>query len=241
MSLSSFRFIVLNTLKHSDSGVIVQGYSETGGRESFFLKCSSKNRAVKLSQLHPLNIIEINLSSRIFGSLRTIKEYTPVYMLKTIRSDLRKSVIAIFMGELVLKTIKEVEPSIPMFHFLENSVVSLENMTTGVSNYHLGFILFFCGQLGYSPDLSSNSKGRYFDIPAARFTDNCSDTSLTFGEQESTLLRKLGSAGLFTTSEIKADRNLRYNFLNAMIKYLTFHTGYEITIESLGVLHEVFE
>ncbi len=241
MSSQSFKFIVLNTLKHSDSGIVVQGYSDCGGRESFYLKCNGKNRAVKLSLLHPLNIIEINLSSRSFGSLRTIKDYSPVYILKSIRGDVRKSAIALFMGELVLRTIKEIEPNPPMFRFLENAIVTLEQLSEGVSNYHLSFILFFCGQLGYSPDLSGHNNGRYFDIPAARFTDNCSNPSLVLGEQESTLLRKLGSAGLFAATQIKADRNLRFNYLSGMIKYLTFHTGHEISVESLGVLHEVFE
>ena len=83
---SSLQIIVLHTIKHKENGVIVQCYTDRGGRESLFLKYSNKSKGkINLSQLHPLAILNVELSLLRLGSMHSIKEATPIIRLASIR------------------------------------------------------------------------------------------------------------------------------------------------------------
>lgn len=242
MSSETFKIIVLHTFKHKESGIILQGYTNKGGRESFYIKngkSSPKNKV--LSLLHPLSIIEGTLSSRNFGQIKTLKEFDTIYKLSSIRSSITKCAIAIFISEIITKTIREVEQNIEMYNFLEESVLEMEQIEQGASNFHLYFLVKYVALLGYMPEIPNLTQGMLFDIESAEYSQDQTKTSFMFPLEESNLLWKLSSIKTDGLKEIKISGELRYRFLQEMIRYLSFHAGHEINAGSLNVLHQVFE
>ena len=239
----SFQVVVLHVVKHKESGYIIQGYSDRNGRESFFLRAPSKKGNLKvLSQFHPLAIVELTLSGFRLSEIPVIKEFDPIYKLASIRGNVVKSSIALFMSELIYRTLTEQEHNPEIFLFLRDSVTELENLSSGVANFHLLFLLGMCKKLGYSPEISKSiTPGMLFDIPLARFLEDGEYGTLSFGKWESDLLYRLNNLQESGLADLKLTGKQRYEFIVEMIKYLTFHTGHEIRVESLDVLKEVFE
>ena len=236
------QIVVLNTIKYKDSGVVVQAYSDRGGRDSFFLRSGKKSgKGGLLSHLHPLNIIDITLSSFSLGEIATIKEFSAPYKLKSIRSNLIKSSIAIYMSELIYKSIREIEPNPQMYSFLIDSILRLEAAKEGIENFHLCFTTQLCRQIGYLPAIDNIPQGYLFDIPSASYVAPANRGPDCFSDKSSEILGFLASSDYKGASEIALTGAVRSEFLGEMLRYLVFHAGDSIKIESLDVLHEVFD
>jgi DNA repair protein RecO (recombination protein O) len=238
----SFQLIVLHTIKHKESGIIVQGYSNRAGRETFFLRgAGKKEKSSNLSQLHPLSVLEVTLSSMKLSEIPIIKEFSAAFRLPSIRGDVFKSSIALFISELIYRTIKEQEQNNDLYNFLLTSIKLLEEIKYGTANFHPYFMIGFCRQIGYSPEALLHRDGMLFDIPSAKYLPLKEKSEFCFGPQESSLLHKLSVTPVQEISSIKITGDQRYLFIKEMIRYISFHTGHNVRVESLEVLHEVFE
>ncbi|MEN6618449.1 MAG: DNA repair protein RecO [Rikenellaceae bacterium] len=240
--LQKLQLIVLHTIKYRDTSLIVQGYSNLGGRQSFVIRTgrSTKNYAA-LSLLHPLSIIDAELVAGSWGDMATIKECTPAYKLSEIRCNLHKSSIAIFISELIYRTIKEIEQNTEMYNFISRSVLQLETLESGFANFHAYFIVELCKHIGYTPESNYSHSKPLFDIVSAGFTDNPVMADMSFSLKSSSILAAILNIKPESLCSLKITGNERYSFIKDMIKYISHHIGYQIEIRSLNVLHEVFE
>lgn len=238
----NLQIVVLHTIKYRDSSLIVQGYSNLGGRQSFVIRTGkgSKNYAA-LSQLHPLSIIDTELIVGGRGEMATIKEYTPAYKLPEIRSNIHKSAIAIFISELLYRSIKEVEQNTGMYNFISRSILTLEALDSGFANFHIWFVVELSRHLGYTPENNYSEREPLFDIVTGGFTNDVILSELCFSFKSSSILAILLNINPEDLHTLKIGGNERYNFIKEMIRYLSYHTGYTIEINSINVLHEVFE
>lgn len=236
MSSEVIKFIVLHSFRHKESGIVVKGYSQRSGITTLYLKSAAGSKRHTISLIHPLSILEITTGARRFGEMASIKEFSSCHKLTTIRSNFDKISIALFISEIVGKTIIELEPNRAMYDFLESSILELENGKEGVANYHLFFLVKYAGMLGYLPDTSE--EGILFDIPSASY--GSINNGEQFGIEESKLLWQLCNLSVENLGSIAANGGLRSRFLSLMLKYLSFHTGYEIECNSPQILHEVF-
>lgn len=239
---SSFRAIVLHTIRHKENGLVLQCYTSRGGRESFYIRYSPRSKdKINISQLHPLAIVEIELSSLKMGTMANIREISSPIRLSSIRGDIYKSSIALFMCELILKSIREVEENPLLYAFLHNSVITLESMKEGVANFHPWFLVNFCGQMGYAPKIDKDPEDALFDIVSAEYVKYPQPDSICMNQADSALLYRFIEADSATLSSIRITGSVRYHFIGELLRYLSIHTGSELKIESLDVLHEVFE
>lgn len=240
---SSFQIIVLNTIKYKESGFIVNGYSDNRGRNSYFLKASSKkSRARPHSNFHPLAIVDITLSSFRLSNISTIKEFSIANKLSSIKSDIVKSSIALFMSDLIYNALIEQEHNPELYSFIKESIINLEKIERGVANFHLLFLYGIIKKLGYSPVKSTpSSSGMLFDIPTASFLQPGERGFHTFTREESEVLLFLEKCEVDRLSSLKLTGKERYNFIKTMISFLNYHSGLELKVKSLEILKEIFE
>ena len=241
MAQEKLRLIVLHTIRHKESAIIVRGYGSLNGKSSYFLRLSQKNKKHTLSLLHPLSVVDITTSSRSFGELKTIKEFHSVYRLSSIRNNIIKGSIAMFISEIVLKSIEEIEQNRELFLFLERTILRLESIEDGVSNYHLHFLVEFTKILGYLPEIPKQTQGMLFDIPSAKYRLERREEDISlFDKEESWLLSTLYHTSPQKLNELVISRQLRYKFIESILRYINYHTGQNIHCQSLSVLKEVF-
>ena len=255
--LTKSRIIVLHTIKHSDSGMVVQCYSDVKGRSACYFFAGGKHS--KSAMMFPLSMLDVVLFSRHQegNTMPVIKEAVPVCQLPNLKRDIRKGAISIFMCELLLKTLKESSPDPSLFVFLSNSIMLLEAVDEGVENFHLHFAVNLCKVLGYMPEDNysgpsfppnptvgqaggSNPDSRtHFNFTTGKFTHDYSE-AFCFQPEESLLLHQIMSTPLSALREITCSGQMRNRFLTRIIDYLSFHTSLRIELKSLAVLRELF-
>lgn len=247
--LTKSQIIVLHTIKHGDTGIVVQCYSSTAGRCALYFRASSKNR-VSASLLHKLNILDVVTYSNGSQSMPTIKEIAAPYRIAAIRSDICKSSIAIFISELLGRTVREEEANPHLYSFLSSSIQILEHIEHGVPNFHIHFITHLCKMLGFMPMDNYSSATPIFDMATAKFT--FAPAGYVYGTQmlgpeESQLLHALLNTPstnlekLFCGSqELKINGEARLTYTKRMIEYISHHIGNNIEIKSLDILHQIF-
>ena len=248
--LTKSQIIVLHTIKHGDSGIVVQCYSNTAGRCSLYFRGASK-KGSNVSMLHKLNILDVVTYSNGTQSMPTIREITAPYSLSSLRSDIYKSSIAIFISEILGKTVRESEANPHLYSYISSSVQILEHLQGGVANFHIHFITHLCKMLGFMPLDNYSTAAPIFDIAMAKFIPAPYGVapygSQLMDEQESMLLHTLintPSTNLDTLhcggKEIKLSGESRINYAKRMIEYISYHIGNNIEIKSLDILHQIF-
>ncbi len=218
MSISSHKssFILLHTTKYGDSSIILHGYSKTEGRQSYILKGVGRKKGVNI--LHPLSILDLELTS-YKGGMQTIKEINPIYRLDSIRTQILKGNISLFISELLYKLLIHKEDGRDTYSFLENSIIKLEQIDGKVSNFHLWFIISLSATLGIMPTCLSQLE------------------SHPFSDEESLILEKILKTNFDQIMLLPLNGTLRNKFLNSSIKYIEQNLGISLNIKSLKILH----
>lgn len=247
--LTKSQIIILHTIKHGDSGMVVQAYSNVFGRQSLYLRGVSKH-SVKFSNIHKLSILDIVAYTNGTQSMPTIKEINTPYKLISLKTDIYKSSIAIFISELLSKCVKEAEQNPILYNYLSSSIQILEHTTNGIANFHIHFITHLTKMLGFMPLDNYSLTTPIFDLSTAKFcaTQHVAKYgSCYLDTSESELLHCLINTPSTNLEELKINnrvlkinRDIRYNFTKRMIDYLSLHIGNTIEIKSLDILHQIF-
>lgn len=236
------RGIVLNTMKYGDSGVIVHILTDVAGRRGYMVqglgkgKSGSKGKGALFQPMFLVDFVGLEGSKMQLDRMREASLAEP---LQSIPFDVRKSTIALFMAEVLYKLVREVEPNSPLFEFVYNSVVALDNMEEGVHNFHLWFMVGLSRHLGFYPS-GEWFEGAVFDIEAGCFTRTMPRSGLFIGEENSRLLGKLMEVSVMNLKEIALSRVQRSEFLAALLTYFGYHLDTIHQIQSLRILAEVF-
>lgn len=237
--LSKNRIIVLHTIKHSDSGMVVQCYSETRGRIACYF--FAKGKQLRSTMMFPLSILDVVLFSRHQegSSMPVIKEAVQISPFYNLKTDIRKGAISLFMCELLLRTVRESSPDSSMFAFLSNSVLLLDAIEEGVENFHLHFAVNLCKILGYMPEDNYSENTPHFNVGRGTFSRDYTE-ALCFLPEDSRLLHQILSTPLTALENIKCNGESRNRFLGRIIDYLSFHISLRTELKSLPILRELF-
>ena len=149
--LHKTRGIVFRFTKYGDTSIIVNIFTELFGLQSFIVNGvrSASSRGNKIALYQPLTLLDLVIYHRENANINRIKEVKCVHPYHTIPVDVRKSTIAMFIGEVVNKSVKEQAHSGDIFDFLFNSLVALDMVEEGVENFHLVFLLQLSRYLGF--------------------------------------------------------------------------------------------
>ena len=248
--LKKSSIIVLHTIKHGETGLVVQCYSNTNGKQALYLRGGTKAN-IKSAKFHRLNILDIITYSNSVSSMPQIREFTQASALNSIRTNIYKNTIAIFISEIIVRTIRESEANPQLFTFVKTAIEILEQMERGIANFHLYFLVQLAGMLGFKPLNNYSEKTPLFNISLACFTEpflifdgnKCiisEESSSHLTTKESYLLHQILNTQFTQIESIICNGELRLSFAKKIISYLSYHLGISIEIKSLDVLHEVF-
>ena len=212
--------IVFHTTKFGETSLVVHGYAEDCGRTSLLLRSGNKGNKNK-RDLHPLSIISCITSPSLKGNLDYIKEYKSEYRLDTIRTDFKKSSIAMFISELLYRNLLQSEQDERLFNFLKEEILLLESCSDKFANFHLRFMLGYCNMLGFLP---TNEFEQEFN---------------PFSQEQQTIARYLIDNDFENAMNYPMNRVSRVEFLKKLIQYIEFHTGMRLNLKSLSVFQEI--
>lgn len=213
--------ILLHTTKYGDSSIILHGYTAESGRESYLLRGAGKKKDISIGCLHPLSILEIETSSGTKSSLKYVKEFVPQYRLNSLREDVFKSSIAIFISEVLYRSLLEGESDEKMYVFLTDSIITLNELERDYANFHLWFLSKYASILGYKPQ----------GLLTEEFNP--------FSAEEFELLQRFNNEPFSETMCIPLNGEQRTSFATNAISYLEYHLGFKFEPKSLKILHRL--
>jgi DNA repair protein RecO (recombination protein O) len=232
--------ILLHHVRYSDNSLIAQFYSREYGRLSVMVKgISSKKRSSKFSYFQPLNIFNLELYRYEKREISNLKELSLSFIPKNISGDIHRSSIALFISELLYSVIREEDVNRRLYDFIESSVMTLDEMTSGISNFHLWFLVAFTAYTGIGPSPTSLSEC-YFDIVSGQFTQSVPPTADYLEPHDAAILNQLLQMPATRLGEMRLTGEERADLLERILKYYTFHLPGIRQMRSLQVLKEIF-
>lgn len=235
------RGIVLHQIKYSESSLIVKIYTEQYGLQSYLVKgARSKRSAYRSSYFQPMTLLDLVVYHREKNELQHLREVEISEPFHSISSDLRKSTIALFLSEILLKAVNEGEANEEMFSFISSSLSFFDMQKNGVEFFHLFFLAKLCLYLGFYPRGNPSKEGNYFDLREGRFLSSIPPHPDYLERDLGIKLYLFASIQAGELESLNIDIEIRRELLNALMLYYQIHLSGLGNIRSASILQEVF-
>ena len=233
--------IVLHTLKYSDSAVIVTIYTRQFGRASYMAYGANRKKAVcRSAVLQPLSIVELDAVHTPAKEIQQIKELRTVVPFTEIPFHPVKNSIALFVAELLFRTLRRSEPDEELFRFLDKSIQLLDCCESGIANFHLVFLAKLTRYLGCAPN-AENGADNYFDLQNGIFLQQKPLHVHYLLPERSKDMADLLKTDFHTMDKLALSRQRRTELLESMIEYYRLHIPDFNGLHSLEVLQSLFD
>ena len=215
------RGIVFRFTKYGETSIIVNIFTEQFGLQSYIVNgVRSKSAKGKIALYQPLTLLELVVYHKENANILRIKEVHCAYPYRSLTSDVKKSSQAMFINEMLNKSVKEQSHAQELFDFLFEALITLDKQEIDYENSHLIFLLKLSRFLGFEPQLIE-------EVLQGRLAD----------EKEEALLTVLLKAD-FNTRLLMTTINRR-NLLYLILRFYATHIDNLGEIKSVQVLREV--
>jgi DNA repair protein RecO (recombination protein O) len=239
--LEKTRGIILHQIKYTDSGIVAQLYTRKFGRQSFLIRGMRNRKAGKHNILfQPMFILDLEMYYKASREMQVLKEFSVSFTPYDIYSDIKKSCVAIFLGEILTSVLKEESPHEEMFDYIEESIVYFDKSREGFANFHLAFLAGLSSFLGFEPAPKTSADDQFFDMANGIFVTvppvhgNYANTEI------SGILADIFASSYDSISKITLNGILRNEVLETLVRYYSLHLPGLKKINSLEVLKVVF-
>jgi DNA repair protein RecO (recombination protein O) len=234
------RGIILKTIKYGETSLIAEIYTEERGLRKYVLNgVRSKKARIHASLLQVMSLLELVVYNRDDRDLNHVKEVRPAHVYQSLPFEMRKSALALFMAEIIRKTVRESEENKPLFAFLFGIFEHLDQATGSNANLHLYFLVELSAFLGFLPGGAFSTETPLFDLQEGMFVTAIPSHAHYLDEQHSELLNQLLHCDLHHCHEIKITTVQRRALLQNLLDYYKLHMDFMPDIYSHQILHEV--
>ena len=144
------RGVVFRFTRYGETSIIVSIFTELFGLQSYIVNgVRSSTARNKIALYQPLTLLDLVVYHRPNANINRIKEIRCLYPYQSITSDVRKSAIALFLNELMNKTIKEESHAGELCSFVISSLIVLDTIDQRAENFHLLFMIKLSRLLGF--------------------------------------------------------------------------------------------
>ncbi len=234
--------IVLHYIKYGESSVIATIFTRDFGRQSYLVNAArSKKSQNKASLLQPLFLVEFVAYQKQSKELHRIKEIRSNHVYQNLPFEITKSSLAIFLAEVLYKSINEQESYPEMYDFIKHSLLWFDLMETGANNFHLWFLFRLTEYLGFLPDTNKVGFEGWFDIKKGAIVYFQPSHPFYANKEVTEKLMELAALKIHEIGEFEISRRMRDTLISVLIDYYQLHFDDLGEIKSLNVLREVFK
>jgi len=240
--LSKVTGIILHHIKYKETSAIIHIYTDTFGRQSYLINNIRGKRASHQSNiLQPLFIVEMEVYFKPGRELQRVKEISNHIPFKTIPYDVHKSAQAMFIAEVLYRSVREEESNPGLFEFLLNSIQWLDTTVKNYMDFHILFVLHLTKFLGFYPENNYSERQQFFDLRNGNFTSNSVIHTDLVKKNEGKILHDLLGKNYGTLKEMKISHSQRISIISSLLDYYKLHVQGFQEVKSLAVLRELFE
>lgn len=219
--LHKTRGIVFRFTKYGETSIIVAIFTELLGLQSYIVNgVRSKSGKNKIALYQPLTLLDLVVYHRANANINRIKEIKCLYPFQGIPTDIKKSAIAIFIIEMMNKTVKEESHAQELFDFLIRSLITLDKLEDSTANFHIIFLLKLTRFLGFG----------------AHHVNDVLGVRMTSVENEAIIHKLLTSD---YTDLVPMQNEQRREILDLILKFYADHIENLGEVRSIQVLREI--
>jgi DNA repair protein RecO (recombination protein O) len=235
--------IVLRSVKYGETSLVVTILTEAFGIQSYLLngvRVASK-KGGKSQYFQPAAILDLVVYHNELKHLNRIKEYRWSTLYQHIFSDVIKNNVALFMVELLTKSLKQPEANADLYAFTEDIFMALDSSQNAViANLPVYFALHLPYFFGFRIDDNYSHVRSILDLQEGSFVNEKPHHNYfmegTEAQTVSEILRVMEPGELLN---IKLQRSTRQKILQLIEAYYSFHIHEFGTLKTLPVLREL--
>lgn len=237
--LTTTKAIVFSALKYGEADLIVKCFTQSSGLKSYLLRgvLKSKKGKIRASLFQPLTQLELVANHKDKGSLESLREAKISSHYQSLHSDTIKSLMVMFLAEMLRNSVKEEEANESLYQFLTTTLNWLDS-NDAIANFHLLFLLKLTKYLGFYPDDSQIDK-EVFNLLDGTFQE-LETNPYCLKKENLQLLKRLMGINFDDLSGIKLNQTSRSGFLLVLLDYYELHLYGFKKPKSLAVLNEIF-
>lgn len=234
--------IVLHTVKYSDTSIIAKIYTEGSGLLSFIVRGVRKSGAkTSINLFRHLSLVEIDFDLKAGSNIHNIKEIKCDYNWIGIPFDIKKSSVALFINELIYRSIQEEEANRQLFWFIYNSVKMLDIAKDKTGCFHLVFALQLTKHLGFFPINNYSENSCFFNLREGIFQEFIPDINYSLNQEQSFFFSKLLEQKLGESDDFLIPYNIKTLLIENIIDFYKVHLSFFKEIKSHQILSEVLK
>jgi DNA repair protein RecO (recombination protein O) len=235
------RGLVIHTIKYTDNSVVSHIYTEGFGRQSFLVSGTRGKRSpARINLLQHLSILEMEIYIKQSRDLQRVKEIRLHENFSSIPYNPVKNAVALFIAEILYRTLQEQESNPKLFSYLLNAIKILDLSGKGYANFHLLFLVGLSRHLGFFPRSNYSAGQEFFDIENARFTGNQPPHPHFIPPPASRQLHAVMGCTFEEMGKLNLNSEMRNILVTGLLDYYRFHIPGMGTVKSLPVLREIF-
>lgn len=215
--------VVFRFTNYSETSIIVNIFTAAFGLQTYIVNgVRGKSGKGKIALYQPLTLLDLVVYHRENASILRIKEIKCIHPYQSITSDFRKSTIALFLNEIVNKTVKDQSHAQELCEFLIQSFTHFDLQQTNIENFHLIFLIRLSQHLGFRPTELAELMGGSFAL-----------------EEEEKILTKLLISNY--SDVIIMTNTQRRNILDLLLRFYVSHSDGFGELKSLPVVRELIQ
>jgi DNA repair protein RecO (recombination protein O) len=199
----------------------------------------SKKKQSKLTSFQALFLLNVQIYYKANRNIQKVKEYKLAPPLINIVSDIRKSSLAIFLSEVISKTVKEEFMDKSLFDFIKISILFLEELEDNISFFHLVFLIKLSKYLGFYQEYEYDSK--YYDYKEGVSLDAIPNHNHYMNSDIYKLFVRLNNVKYNDLDSISINFMDREVLLDVLLDMYKIHIFNFNTLKSYSIFKEVFE
>jgi DNA repair protein RecO (recombination protein O) len=224
--------IVLRTVKYGETSLVVTMLTELFGVQTYLVNGvrSAKKASAKANYFLPGAILDLVVYHHEQKNMQRIREFGWAVLYQDVLSDVIKNCIALYMMELLYKSLKQPEDNTQLFYFCEDVLLHLDKADRAVTaNIPLYFSLQLSHFLGFKINDDFDETQNILDLQEGCFV----------AEQPSHLYFIEGENALLTSQLLKvvhpnelSQFHLHHEVRRKLLRY--YHSYYALHIQDFG-------
>lgn len=220
------RGIVFRTVKYGETSVIADVFTEERGLHTFVAGGvrTAKSR-MPFNLFQPMTVVDmVTYFREDSDALNRLKEIRADHVFRAIPFDIRRGAVALFLAEVCRKSIHEADENRPLFEFLLDVLIFLDETPHPIANLHLHFLLQLSGFLGFQPHEDFGENGPlFFDLKDGLFKSAQPAHPQHLESAATEQMLALLHAPLDHCHEVAITRPERKHLLESLLKFYALH------------------
>jgi len=185
-------------------------------------------------------VVEIVAYNKENSKINRIKEARISRFFNKLSLEIHRFSIAMFLLEVLSKTLKEKESNTELYDFIENSLIYIDQCQGKTNNIHLAVLCKMTRYMGFFPENNFSAEYLYFDLREGKFIKQNPYHEDYLDENDSKLMSELIRIDIENSDKLQFIETTRRKILDKLILYYKIHLTDFGRIKTLEVFKNIF-